>query len=92
MEGYVESIASGLFVGMSVAAEMRGLDRVLPPPTTAIGGLIRHTRKTAGNYQPSNVVWAMIDHPRRKRGVKKRDHRLSAAETALEDLKTWMAR
>ena len=91
VEGYVESIASGLFVGMSVALEMQGLDQDLPPPTTAIGGLIRHTRRTAGNYQPSNVVWAMIDHPRKKRGVKKRDHRLNSANKALEDLKTWMA-
>ena len=92
VEGYVESIASGLYVGMSLAADMQGMDQVLPPPTTAIGGLIRHTRKTAGNYQPSNVVWAMIDHPRKKRGVRKRDHRRSAADKALEDLKTWMAR
>ena len=91
VEGYVESIASGLYAGMSVALEMQGVDQVLPPPTTAIGGLIRHTRKTAGNYQPSNVVWAMIEHPRRKRGVKKRDHRLKAAHQALEDLKTWIA-
>jgi methylenetetrahydrofolate--tRNA-(uracil-5-)-methyltransferase len=88
VEGYVESIASGLFVGLAVAAELRGDPITPPPPTTAIGGLLRHTRRP-GRYQPSNVVWAMIETPERKRGQKKRRHREAAATRALDDLERW---
>jgi methylenetetrahydrofolate--tRNA-(uracil-5-)-methyltransferase len=88
VEGYVESIASGLYVGLAVAAELRGEQLEMPPATTAIGGLIRHTR-CGGGYQPSNVVWAMIATPPRRRGQGKRDHRRAAAERALEDLEQW---
>ncbi|MCK9462649.1 MAG: methylenetetrahydrofolate--tRNA-(uracil(54)-C(5))-methyltransferase (FADH(2)-oxidizing) TrmFO [Proteobacteria bacterium] len=91
VEGYVESIASGLVVGISTAA--LALDRPfsLPPPGTALGGLMRHTRRGAGRYQPSNVVWAMIDCPERPRGIGKRDHRQACAERALADLAPWIA-
>jgi methylenetetrahydrofolate--tRNA-(uracil-5-)-methyltransferase len=91
VEGYVESIASGLVVGISTAA--LALDRPfdLPPPTTALGGLMRHTRRNRGRYQPSNVVWAMIDCPERPRGKGKREHRQACAERALSDLAPWIA-
>lgn len=91
VEGYVESIASGLYVGLAVAAELHGEQLEVPPATTAIGGLIRHTRR-GGSYQPSNVVWAMIDAPARRRGEGKRAHREAAAERALGDLEQWRRR
>jgi len=90
VEGYVESIASGLYVGLAVAAEIAGLEVAYPPPSTAIGGLLRHTRR-AGSYQPSNVVWAMIEAPPRARKQGKRDHREGSARRALEDLERWLS-
>jgi len=86
VEGYVESIASGLIVGISTAALALGRDFAPPPATTALGGLLRHTRRAQGRYQPSNVVWAMIDCPERGRGEGKREHRERCAARALEDL------
>jgi methylenetetrahydrofolate--tRNA-(uracil-5-)-methyltransferase len=88
VEGYVESIASGLFVGLAVAAELRDFPFGPPPRTTAIGGLLGYSRRT-GRYQPSNVVWAMIETSARRRGQKKRDHREAAARRALEDIEGW---
>jgi methylenetetrahydrofolate--tRNA-(uracil-5-)-methyltransferase len=90
VEGYVESIASGLAVGISTAALALGREFSLPPPTTALGGLLRHTRRSQGRYQPSNVVWAMIDCPERPRGIGKREHRQACAERALADLAPWI--
>jgi hypothetical protein len=49
---------------------------------------MRHPRR-GGNYQPSNVVWAMIETEPRRRGQKKRDHRRAAATRALGDLERW---
>ena len=91
VEGYVESIASGLLVGLWTAAEALGEALAPPPPTTALGGLWRHTRRAAGDYQPSNVVWSMIDCPPRRRRQRKHEHRRAAAERALADLEGWIA-
>jgi len=91
VEGYVESIASGLFVGISTAALARDREFSSPPTTTALGGLLRHTRRASGRYQPSNVVWAMIDCPERPRGKGKREHRQACAERALANLAPWIA-
>jgi methylenetetrahydrofolate--tRNA-(uracil-5-)-methyltransferase len=91
VEGYVESIASGLVVGVATAAIARDRGFSLPPPTTALGGLLRHTRRAAGKYQPSNVVWAMIECPERPRGVGKREHRQACAERALAEFAPWIA-
>jgi methylenetetrahydrofolate--tRNA-(uracil-5-)-methyltransferase len=92
VEGYVESIASGLLAGIFVAAELEGRPLEPPPPTTAVGGLARHVSTPVAAYQPSNVVWAMIQAPPRTRREGKRDHRLACARRALEDLDGWAAR
>jgi methylenetetrahydrofolate--tRNA-(uracil-5-)-methyltransferase len=91
VEGYVESIASGWLAGLLAAAEASGETIEPPPAETAIGGLYRHTRRGAGSYQPSNVVWSMIETERRRRGEKKREHRARAARRALERLEEWIA-
>ncbi len=92
VEGYVESIACGLMAGLFIAAEIRGTDLEPPPPTTAIGGLLRYLTLPAANFQPSNVVWMMIDTPPKKRGQGKRQRREAAAATALEAVDAYAAR
>jgi methylenetetrahydrofolate--tRNA-(uracil-5-)-methyltransferase len=91
VEGYVESIACGLAAGLFAAAESRGLDVTVPPPSTACGGLLRYLTIERQNFQPSNVVWSMIDTPPRKRRQGKRPHREFAAKKALTELEGWMA-
>jgi methylenetetrahydrofolate--tRNA-(uracil-5-)-methyltransferase len=90
VEGYVESMASGLVCGLFAAAEILGVDVALPPPTTAVGGLLRHLQRPGPGFQPSNVVWAMIETRARGRGEGKRAHRESAARRALADLSAWI--
>lgn len=67
-EGYVESAAVGLIVGLIAAAERRGTLFSLPPPTTALGALIGHL--TGGHietidagprsFQPMNVNFGLF--------------------------------
>ena len=57
---------------------------------TAIGGVARHTSRSAGRYQPSNVVWSMIETPQRERREKKHVYRARCAEGALSDLEAWL--
>ena len=92
VEGYVESIASGLFAGLAVAAELRGVELEPPPGATALGGLLRYLGRPAVRFQPSNVVWSMIETLPRRRGQGKRAHRAAAAAAALEDLDAWIER
>jgi methylenetetrahydrofolate--tRNA-(uracil-5-)-methyltransferase len=89
VEGYVESIACGLAAGLFAAAERLGRDLPLPPATTAIGGLLNYLRIEQKSFQPSNVVWAMIDAPPRSRHEPKRARREAAARKALLDLESW---
>ncbi|MCP4675658.1 MAG: methylenetetrahydrofolate--tRNA-(uracil(54)-C(5))-methyltransferase (FADH(2)-oxidizing) TrmFO [Deltaproteobacteria bacterium] len=89
VEGYVESIACGLAAGLLAAAECRGIDLQPLPTTTALGGLMRFLTVERKNFQPSNVLWMMIDKPPRLRRQGKRPHREAAAKLALEHLDTW---
>ena len=90
VEGYVESIASGFAAGLYVAARHFGAEPPVFPTTTAIGGLMRYLTLKTANFQPSNVVWMMIDTPPKKRGGKKA-RREAAAKKALTDLSMWKA-
>ncbi len=67
VEGYVESTASGLLSAWMLIDVVRDAvsSSTLPPTTTALGGLWRHTRGTlradTSRYQPSNIIWPMLD-------------------------------
>ena len=94
VEGYVESAACGLLLGMKLAIEARGDAFSFPARTTALGALIGHLRTPTDDFQPSNVMWSMIDpldradQPRRRMG--KRARREAQATRALQDLQGWL--
>ena len=92
VEGYVESAACGLMLGVLLAVgDHVGTDAV-PPPSTALGALLGHLRDTEKkDFQPSNVVWSMfppIDAPKKRVG--KRERRELMAQRALADLEPWL--
>ena len=84
-EGYVESAAGGLLTAYFVAARLRGQDPVLPPPTTALGGILTHLARNPDDYQPSNITFSHIA-PWDGRRLKKREKYEAMAERALKDL------
>ncbi len=88
VEGYVDSIAGGLAAGLLQAADIRGSELPLPPLSTALGGLLGYLSVARANFQPSNVVWMMIDTPPKRRGGK-RQRREEAARRALEHIEQW---
>ncbi len=91
VEGYTESAASGLLAGVNVDRMIRGLDPVVPPPTTMMGALLRYLRECdPTRFQPMNSNWGLIeplDPPIRK----KADRRARFGERALEEFEVWMA-
>ncbi len=69
VEGYVESAASGLVAGLSLARHLHGEGPVHFPGTTALGALGRHVSIPRHDFQPMNVSFGLID----PLGVKIRD-------------------
>ena len=90
VEGYVESAASGLCLGVQLAALCQGQEAYLPPRTTALGSLMSHLTRDQADFQPSNIVWSMFP-PHAGARLGKRDRQLSLAERALTDLNPWLA-
>lgn len=88
VEGYVESAASGLVSGITLAAEMNGKEVPVFPTCTAIGALGRHVSTPNPNYQPMNCSFGLIDSipviPGQKRIRKKEERYQAIAERALD--------
>jgi len=91
VEGYVESAATGLMAGRTLAAELRGEQPGPPPPETAMGGLIRHlTERPVKGFQPSNITWGLISCPEDLRRIRsKRERRMAQAERAIVAIGQW---
>lgn len=91
VEGYVESAACGLCIGILLLAQLEGRELPRPPATSALGSLLGHLRREVSNFQPSNVVFSMFprhaDLPERSG---KRERQLAMAVRALTDLDPWL--
>ena len=61
VEGYVESAASGMLVGIEKAARVLGLPHVDFPQETAIGALSHYISEgSVGDFQPMNINFGII--------------------------------
>ena len=60
VEGYVESIMSGLIAGVSLARELDGKDPAVPPETTVIGALARYVADAGTGFQPMNANFGLL--------------------------------
>ena len=92
VEGYVESIATGLMAGMNAAALAMGSDPAPPPRATAFGSLVHYiTRAESKNFQPANITFDLLPALDRKIRDRKERHRLQC-ELALRDFEEWLGR
>ena len=90
VEGYVESAASGILAGINLGRILDGLEPIVPPPTTMLGGLFRYLREAVpGSFQPMNSNWGLVD-PLQRRVRNKKAKRELLAERAQLDLLAWM--
>lgn len=71
VEGYVESIASGLMAAENLRLAAEGKGRLIAPPETVIGQLQRHVARESADYQPMNANFGLLpplgDAPRDKK-------------------------
>ena len=87
VEGYVESTASGMLVGIETAARVLGLPPVNFPQETAIGALgLYISGGSVGDFQPMNINFGIItplDH--RVKGKRNKNAAISARSLEIID-------
>ena len=90
VEGYTESIASGLLAAINIDRMVRGADPVLPPATTMLGGLYRFLREAnPDHFQPMNANFGLLDPLQEKVRGGKRKRRAAYSARALEEFQRW---
>jgi methylenetetrahydrofolate--tRNA-(uracil-5-)-methyltransferase len=60
VEGYVESIATGLWAGINAARILAGKEPITPPIETILGGLIKYITTSNNNFQPMNANFGLL--------------------------------
>jgi methylenetetrahydrofolate--tRNA-(uracil-5-)-methyltransferase len=95
VEGYLESAATGLAIGLYMilerAMEREGREPEPFPATTALGALARHlTESDPRHFQPANINYGLFEElPGR---IRKAERRAAYVERAQADLAAWAER
>ena len=87
VEGYVESAASGLLVGIETAARVLGLGSVDFPQETAVGALSLYiSGGSVGDFQPMNINFGIISPlGYRVKGKRNKNAEISGRSLAIID-------
>ena len=87
VEGYVESIASGLVAGINAALDYKNQNRIIFPKETVIGALADYISTENKNFQPMNANFGILPALEEKiRDKQKRYEKL--ANKSLEQIET----
>ena len=95
VEGYTESIATGMLGGIYAAAILRGDEPVPVPRSTALGSLVHYiTHADPKDFQPANITFDLLEpleeELRKKVRDKKERHRI-VCERSLAAFDAWWA-
>jgi methylenetetrahydrofolate--tRNA-(uracil-5-)-methyltransferase len=88
VEGYIESAATGLLAGVNAARLVAAKQPVVPPPTTALGAILRYIADPERkNFQPMNVNFGLL--PPLEEPVSGKAKKEIMARRALVDMDAW---
>ena len=93
VEGYTESIATGMLAGLYAAAMASGQEPAPVPRATALGSLVHYiTHADVKHFQPANITFDLLvpleEELRKKVRDKKERHRIQC-ERALAAFGEW---
>src|SRR5271166_1405207 len=93
VEGYTESIATGMLAGLYAAAAARGTPPTLVPRQTALGSLVHYvTHADSWRFDPANITFDLLvplDEETRRRIRDKKERRRIQCEQALAAFDAW---
>ncbi|WP_348264112.1 methylenetetrahydrofolate--tRNA-(uracil(54)-C(5))-methyltransferase (FADH(2)-oxidizing) TrmFO [Telmatobacter sp. DSM 110680] len=95
VEGYTESIATGMLAGIYAGALASGHEPAAVPRGTALGSLVHYiTHADAKDFQPANITFDLLEpleeEVRKKVRDKKERHRM-VCERAMDKFGAWWA-
>jgi methylenetetrahydrofolate--tRNA-(uracil-5-)-methyltransferase len=91
VEGYTESLATGLLAGINLARLLEGLEPVVPPPETMLGALMAYVHGAdPGRFQPMNANFGLLP-PLEKRVRDKRRRKELLADRAMTRMRAFAA-
>ena len=94
VEGYVESIATGLLAGMQASALALNTEPAPPPRATAFGALVNYIcHAEAKHFQPANITFDLLlplEEATRRRIRDKKQRHAMVCERALAELQGWL--
>jgi methylenetetrahydrofolate--tRNA-(uracil-5-)-methyltransferase len=89
VEGYVESIATGLIAGIHASAVFR-FEMAPAPRASAFGSLVHYvTHASSKDFQPANITFDLLPPLEKKIRDRKERHRLQC-ELALKEFDDWL--
>ena len=90
VEGYVESIATGMLAGIHVATLVSGEAPVPPPRGTALGSLVNYIANAyPKKFQPANIAFDLLPPLERRIRDRQQRHKMQC-ELALHELQGWL--
>jgi methylenetetrahydrofolate--tRNA-(uracil-5-)-methyltransferase len=93
VEGYTESIASGMLAGLYAAQLAHGHPAAAVPRGTALGSLVHYiTHARADDFQPANITFDLLlplEESLRKQVRDKRERHRLQCERALVLFDAW---
>jgi methylenetetrahydrofolate--tRNA-(uracil-5-)-methyltransferase len=92
VEGYTESLGTGLLAGINLARRLCGLPATVPPPTTMLGGLYRYLREAdPKHFQPMNANFGLLEPLDVGGRIAKDRKKALLVERAQAEFSTWLA-
>lgn len=89
VEGYVESISSGMVVGLNVVNRLQGKESIQFPNTTMIGALANYVSTENEKFQPMNANFGILPELVEKIRDKKLKY-TRLADRAIEEIKNYV--
>ncbi len=91
VEGYIESIAQGLLVGVIIYNKYLDNSFQYPPPSTALGSLYNHLTEDKGKFVPSNINFSLFKYGEEISKIRNKDKRREAVVKQSEiSFKEWL--
>jgi methylenetetrahydrofolate--tRNA-(uracil-5-)-methyltransferase len=93
VEGYVESIATGLIAGIQAALLASDSEPIPPPRATAFGGLVNYIcHADVKGFQPANITFDLLlplEEEKSRRVRDKKQRHAMVCQRALVELQGW---